>query len=220
MKVYIKHIAACFSSPISRRASNLNNWWQRVVRGGTSDYNTAICYSSLSRCCSVLLLFSELVHQSWNRILHFINPAEGSFQPHHSAPLMSEDFLMYSFKPSNPLDKICKGGIYQGWTPRPAGNPPRGEGGVPRPAPRCREGGVSRPAPRCGEGGVPRPAPPHKNDQNGGEFAGQNKGPKLNFSNRGNQWWNNITTLNYAQSSLSIGYARERKKWKYLLILC
>ena len=112
MKIYIKHIAACFSSPISRRASPLNNWWQRVVRGGTSDYNTAICYSSLSRC-SVLLLFSELVHQSWNRILHFINPAEGSFQPHHNAPLMSEDSLMYSFKPSNPLDKICKGGIYK-----------------------------------------------------------------------------------------------------------
>ena len=47
--------------------------------------------------------------------------------------------------------------------------PPRGEGGVPRPAPHC------------GEGGIPRPAPPCKNDQNGGEFAGQNKGPKLNF---------------------------------------
>ena len=60
-----------------------------------------------------LSLFSELVHQSWNRILHFINPAKGSFQPHHNAPLMSEDSLMYSFKPSNPLDKICKGGIYK-----------------------------------------------------------------------------------------------------------
>ena len=52
---------------------------------------------------------------------------------------------------------------------RPAGNPPRGEGGVPRPAPHC------------GEGGVPRPAPPRKNDQNCGEVAGQNKGPNLNF---------------------------------------
>ena len=58
---------------------------------------------------------------------------------------------------------------YQGWTPRPAGNPPHGEGGVPRPAPHC------------GEGGVPRPAPPHKNDQNGREVVGQNKGPNLNF---------------------------------------
>merc|ERR1711973_435519 len=57
----------------------------------------------------------------------------------------------------------------QGWAPRPAGNPPRGEGGVPRPAPRC------------GEGGVPRPAPPRKNDQNRGEVAGQNKYPNLNF---------------------------------------
>ena len=59
--------------------------------------------------------------------------------------------------------------VSQGWAPRPAGNPPRGEGGVPRPAPRC------------GEGGVPRPAPPRKNDQNRGEVAGQNKGPNLNF---------------------------------------
>ena len=58
---------------------------------------------------------------------------------------------------------------YQGWAPRPAGNPPRGEGGVPRPAPHC------------GEGGVPRPDPPRKNDQNRGEVAGQNKGLYLNF---------------------------------------
>ena len=36
-------------------------------------------------------------------------------------------------------------------------------------------------APPRGEGGVPRPAPPRKNDQNGGEVAGQNKGPNLNF---------------------------------------
>ena len=35
----------------------------------------------------------------------------------------------------------------QGWTPRPAGNPPRREGGAPRPAPRYGEGGVPRPAP-------------------------------------------------------------------------
>ena len=59
--------------------------------------------------------------------------------------------------------------VNQGWTPRPAGNPPR------------REGGVPRPALRCGEGGVPRPAPPRKNDQNCREVAGQNKGPNLNF---------------------------------------
>ena len=60
-------------------------------------------------------------------------------------------------------------GSPQGWTPRPAGNPPRGEGGVPRPAPHC------------GEGGVPHPDPPRKNDQNRGEVAGQNKGLYLNF---------------------------------------
>ena len=49
------------------------------------------------------------------------------------------------------------GDINQGWAPRPAGNPPRGEGGVPR------------------------PDPPRKNDQNRGEVAGQNKGLYLNF---------------------------------------
>ena len=58
------------------------------------------------------------------------------------------------------------------------------------------------------QGGVPRPAPPRKNDQNRGEVAGQNKGPNFNFL----QQQNNITTLNNAQSGLSIGYARESKK--------
>ena len=37
------------------------------------------------------------------------------------------------------------------------------------------------PRPGLWGGGVPRPAPPHKNDQNRGEDAGQNKGPNLNF---------------------------------------
>ena len=45
--------------------------------------------------------------------------------------------------------------------------PPRGEGEVPRPAPRCGEGGF--------------PAPPQKNDQNRREGAGQIKYPNLNF---------------------------------------
>ena len=54
------------------------------------------------------------------------------------------------------------------WKPG-MGAPPRGEGGVPRPAPHC------------GEGGVPHPDPPRKNDQNRGEVAGQNKGLYLNF---------------------------------------
>ena len=62
------------------------------------------------------------------------------------------------------------------------------------------------PSPRGG--GVPRPDPPRKNDQNRGEVAGQNKGPNFNFL----QQQNNITTLNNAQSGLSIGYARESKK--------
>ena len=78
----------------------------------------------------------------------------------------------------------------QEWTPRPAGNPPRAEEGFP--------------APHCGEGG----GFPRKNDQNRGEVAGQNKGPNFNFL----QQQNNITTLNNAQSGLSIGYARESKK--------
>ena len=72
------------------------------------------------------------------------------------------NIIAYTYTAKN----MCQ---YQGWAPRPAGNPPRGEGGVPRPAPRC------------GEGGVPRPAPPRKNDQNRGEVAGQNKYPNLNF---------------------------------------
>ena len=49
------------------------------------------------------------------------------------------------------------------------GAPPRGEGGVPRPAPHC------------GEEGAPRPAPSRKNDQNRGEVPGQNKGLNLKF---------------------------------------
>ena len=84
---------------------------------------------------------------------------------------------------------------HQGWPPRPAGR-----GGLPAP-PRT-----------AGKGGFP--APPRKNDQNCGEVAGQNKGPNFNFL----QQQNNITTLNKAQSSLSIRYARESKKWKYLLL--
>ena len=47
--------------------------------------------------------------------------------------------------------------------------PPRGEGGVPRPAPHC------------GEGGFPAPIRPVKMIKTAGEVAGQNKGPYLNF---------------------------------------
>ena len=82
--------------------------------------------------------------------------------------------ILFNFFPNNILLHICatqqskfpfadvQKHFLQGWTPRPAGNPPRGEGGVPRPAPRCS-------------------ALPRKNDQNCGEVAGQNKGPNLNF---------------------------------------
>ena len=91
---------------------------------------------------------------------------------------------------------------YKGWTPRPVGNLPRGGGGVPRPAPRC------------GEGGFSAPARPVKIIKTAGKSRGKKKARISTFSNRGNKWWNNITTLKNAQSSLSIGYARESKKWK------
>ena len=59
-------------------------------------------------------------------------------------------------------------------------HPPRGSSPRSSPpgmdAPPRGEGEVLRPVPRCGEGGVPRPAPLCKNDQNCGEVAGQNKG--------------------------------------------
>ena len=54
--------------------------------------------------------------------------------------------------------------------------PPRGEGGVPRPAP-C-----------CGEGGVPRPARPVKMIKTAGKLQGKIKARISNFSNRGNQF--------------------------------
>ena len=75
---------------------------------------------------------------------------------------LDNDMILIPFKflvTRNPLNTYISG----------MGAPPRGEGGVPRPAPHC------------GEGGVPRPAPPRKNDQNRGEVAGQNIGPNLNF---------------------------------------
>ena len=88
----------------------------------------------------------------------------------------------------------------------------------------CRDG---RPALRgtlpAGRGGFPAPpraAPPCpvKMIKTAGKLQGKIKAPISTFSNTGNKWWNNITTLNKAQSSLSIGYARESKKWKYLII--
>ena len=65
--------------------------------------------------------------------------------------------------------------------------PPRGEGGVPRPAPYC------------GEGEVPRPA---KMIKTAGKLWGKIKAVFSFFFNRGNHCWNNIITLNKAQSSL------------------
>ena len=86
---------------------------------------------------------------------------------------------------------------------RPAGNPPRGEGGVPRPAPHC------------GEGGVPRPAPPRKNDQNRGEVAGQNKYLNLNFLQKRKQAMEQYYNTEQCPIQPAIGYARESKKWEY-----
>ena len=129
-----------------------------------------------------------------------------------SASALSNNVLTFPNNMYSILFKQCKAvwilqtvSTVQGLTPCPAGNPSMGRGGDPQPAPHF------------GEGGVPRPAPPRKNDQNRG---GKIKARISTFSNRGNQWWNNITTLSNAQSSLSIGYARESKKWKVLLIFC
>ena len=69
-----------------------------------------------------------------------------------------------------------------------------------------------------GRGGFPAPPRPVKMIKTTEKLWGKIKARISTFSNRGNKWWNNITTLNNAQSSLSIGYARESKKWKYLLI--
>ena len=47
-------------------------------------------------------------------------------------------------------------------------------------------------------------APPCKNDQNLREVAGQNKARFSNFSNKRNQWWNNIATLNNAHPACQL----------------
>ena len=85
--------------------------------------------------------------------------------------------------------------------PRPAGNPPRGEGGGSPPCPALRGRG----------GSPPRPI---KMIKTAGKLRGKIKARISIFL----QQQNNITTLNNAQSGLSIGYARESKKWKYLLL--
>ena len=78
---------------------------------------------------------------------------------------------------------------YQGWTPRPAG-----------------------------KGGFPAPPRPIKMIKTAEKLRGKINTRISTFSKRGKKWWNNITTLNNAQSSLSIGYARESKKWKYFVL--
>ena len=78
--------------------------------------------------------------------------------------------------------------------------------------------GMDAPPRTVGRGRFPAPPRPVKMIKTTGKLRGKIKARISTFSNRGNKWWNNITTLNNAQSSLSIGYARESKKWKYLLI--
>ena len=78
---------------------------------------------------------------------------------------------------------INTNGYIQGWTPRPAG-----------------------------KGGFPAPPRPVKMIKTAGKLRGKIKARISTFSYRGNKKWNNITTLNNAQSSLSIGYARESQK--------
>ena len=82
------------------------------------------------------------------------------------------------------------------------------------PALVCRQGLNVIPQ---GMGGFPAPPRPVKMIKTVGKLWGK---IKAWISTGGNKWWNNITTLNDAQSSLSIGYARESKKWKYLLLFC
>ena len=53
-----------------------------------------------------------------------------------------------------------------------------------------------RPTPRCGEGGFPAPPRPVKIIKTAGKLLDKVKAWISTFSNRGNQWWNNITTLN------------------------
>ena len=81
--------------------------------------------------------------------------------------------------------------------------PPHGEGGLPALPCAVRRGGP-----------LPRPAPPRplKTIKTVGKLRGKIKARISTFSNREDKCWNNITTLNNAQSSLSIGYARESKK--------
>ena len=82
-----------------------------------------------------------------------------------------------------------------------------------RPAPRgtlpAGKGGFPAPSRAVGKGGFPTPPRPIKMIKMAGKLRGKINAPISTFSNRGNQWWNNITTLNNAQSSLSMGYARE-----------
>ena len=90
--------------------------------------------------------------------------------------------------------------------PVPRGTLPAGKGGFPAP-PRA-----------VGRGGFPAPPRPVKMIKTAGKLRGKINTRISTFSKRGNKWWNNITTLNNAQSSLSIGYARESKKWKYFVL--
>ena len=73
-------------------------------------------------------------------------------------------------------------------------------------------------APPRREKWFPSPPRPIKIIKTAGKLQGKIKAQISTFSIRGNQWRNNITTLNNAQSSLSIGIARESKKWKYLFL--
>ena len=84
-----------------------------------------------------------------------------------------------------------------------------------RPAPWRRGGSPPR---TVGRGVFPAPPHPVKMIKTAGKLRGKINTRISPFSKRGNKWWNNITTLNNAQSSLSIGYARDSKKWKYLLL--
>ena len=62
------------------------------------------------------------------------------------------------------------------------------------------------PSPAGRGGSPPRPA---KMIKTAGKLRGKIKARFSNLSDRGNHWWYNITKLNNAQSSPSIGYSRD-----------
>ena len=56
---------------------------------------TAHCLVQRLILCKTRIGVKHCIMLCKNRIPHFINPAEGSFQAHHNGPLMSRELLMW-----------------------------------------------------------------------------------------------------------------------------